>query len=212
VRFGGSLFGGNRLESAGICYGPAMVMPMLVASMAASTIGAGVGAYGAIESGEAASASASYQAQVAANDAQIADQNAQYATAAGNAQASQQQLKTAAQIGAIRAAQAANGLDVNSGSDLDVQSSAKELGELDTLTIQNNAARQAYGYETQSMSYTAQSGLDTAQSGQALTAGTIGGVGSILGGVSSVGSQYMNYQLLGALNSNTVNPYASPGP
>jgi len=184
-----------------------------IVSMVSSAAAAVVGTYGAIEAGHAQSAAASYQAQVAANNATIAEQNAQYATQAGNTQAQAEQLKTAQQVGAIRAAQAANGLDVNSGSALDVQSGTKTIGALNADTIRNNAALQAYGYQAQSVSSTAQSQLDTAQSAQALTAGTIGGMSSVLGGASSIGSQYAQYQLLGALNKppNVFGPGGNPG-
>ena len=159
--------------------------------------------YGAISSGQASQASANYQSQVAANNAQIANQNALYATAAGNAQAEQSRMKTNAIIGAQMAGQASSGIDTGSGSPLDVRTSQKEVGELDVLTIRNQAARQAYGYQTQSMSDTAQSGLDTAQGQFAATAGDIGGVSSILGGAASAGSKYASWQQVANNTPNT---------
>lgn len=56
-------------------------------------------------------------------------------------------------MGAIKAAEAAGNVDVNSGSAVDVQSSAAALGELNAITIRGNAAKEAYGYETQSTSF-----------------------------------------------------------
>lgn len=160
---------------------------------AAGIVGAGIGGYGAIESGEASSAAAKYQSQVSANNAQIATQNATYATAAGEAQVTQQQLKTAATIGGIRGAQAASGLDVNSGSNEDVQSSAAELGELSVLNIRNAAAKQAYGYQTQSVSDVAQGQLSQAASGQDLIAGGVGATGSVIGGAASSANSYAKF-------------------
>ena len=58
---------------------------------------------------------------VARNNAAIAQQNANYARQAAAVKSGQVDQKTAAMVGAVRAAQAANGLDVNSGTDLDVQ-------------------------------------------------------------------------------------------
>jgi hypothetical protein len=192
----------------------AAIPPAVLAatSIAAAVASAGVGAYGAIESSEASSASAKYQAQVQANNSIIAQQNAQQATAAGEAQVTQSEFKTAAQIGAIKTNQAASGLDVNSGSDLDVQSSAKELGELDALTIRNQAARQAYGYQVQATSDTGQSQLSTASASQDLTAGAIGGVSSVIGGASSVSGKYLNYLQTGVVNPNVFGSNSSPGP
>jgi hypothetical protein len=170
-----------------------------ITSLAVGAIGAGVSAYGAIQSGQQQQAAANYQAQVAANNAQIATQNANQATAAGNAQAEQSRMKTNAMIGAQMAGQASSGVDVGSGSALDTRTSQKEIGELDVLTIRNNAARQAYGYQTQSMSDTAQSGLDTAQGGFAATAGDISGASSILGGANSAGKNYADLVKSGAI-------------
>lgn len=174
---------------------------LAIASVAVSTIGAGVSAYGSIQSGNAASAASSYQAQVSANNATIADQNAQYAKAAGERQVNQQQFKTAATVGAIKAQQASEGLDVNSGSNLDVQSSAKELGELDAITVRNAAARQAYGYQAQSMSDVAQGQLQEAKASSDSTAGLFGATSSVLGGVSSSANSYARFlQISGSGN------------
>jgi hypothetical protein len=174
-----------------------------IASLAVGVVGAGVAAYGQIQAGNAAQSAANYQAQVAANNAIIADQNARQATAAGNAQAEQSRMKTNNLVGAMMAGQASSGLDVGSGSPLDVRTSQKEVGELDVLTIRNNAARQAYGYQTQSMSSTAQSALDTLQGQNAAAAGDIGGVSSVLGGAASAGNKYADWTKVASNAPNT---------
>lgn len=155
--------------------------------MAAS---AGLQAAGAIEQGQAQSKAAAYQAQVATNNATIAKENANYATAAGEQSMVNQQKKTKATIGAITAGQGANNLDVNSGSDLQVRTSAAQLGQLDALTIKNNAARTAWNEENQASSYTAQSQLDTSESKSSSLAGFINAGNSVLGGASSIGKLY----------------------
>lgn len=191
----------GRFGDCAVCFDPASIA---IAGLAAGAIGSGVSAYGAIQSGQAQQAAANYQAQVAANNAQIATNNANYAVAAGNAQAEQSRLKTNALIGQQMAAQASSGIDVGSGSALDVRTSQKEIGELDVETIRNNAARQAYGYQTQAMSDTAQGQLDTLQGQNAAAAGDLGAVSSVLGGASSLGSNYANLSLKGAFNSPSV--------
>jgi hypothetical protein len=182
------------------CFDPATIA---IVATTAAVAGAGASAYGAVSSGQAQQASANYQAQVAANNAQIANQNALQATAAGNAQAEQSRMKTNALIGEQMAGQASSGIDTGSGSALDVRTSQKEIGELDVETIRNNAARQAYGFRTQSMGDTAQSALDTAQGGFAATAGDIGGVSSILGGAASAGSKYADWTKAAGNTPNT---------
>ncbi|HXA22753.1 MAG TPA: hypothetical protein VNW90_10660 [Acetobacteraceae bacterium] len=165
---------------------------------------------GAMEQGKAAQQQADYQAQVANNNAIIAQQNATYATAAGNAQAEKSAMGTAERMGAIRAAQASSGVDVGSGSPLDVQTSQKEVGQLDQDTIRNNAARVAYGYRSQSTNFTAQAGLDTATGANAATAGDIGAVSSVLGGATSVGKQFSDLTKVGVIGSGAPNVSTNP--
>lgn len=170
-------------------------------AIASSVAAAGATAYSSSEQGNAASAAAKYNSQVASNNAQIANQNATWAAQAGEAQVGEQTQKTRATVGAITAAQAANGVDVNSGSDVDVRSSASELGELSAINIRSNAARTAYGFQTQSASQTAQSKLDTFEGEQSQLAGEVGAGSSILGGVGNSASIYTKY-----VGNNSVNP------
>jgi len=81
---------------------------------------------------------------------QVAKQNRDIAAAEGEYQMEQTQLKTAARVGEITAAQGASGLDVNKGSAPQVRQAAQEVGALDALTIRNDAARKAYGFQLQS--------------------------------------------------------------
>lgn len=55
-------------------------------------------------------------------------------------------------IGAQRAAYAAQGIEVDSGSALDVQADTAYQGEVDALTIRSNAAREAWGFKVESES------------------------------------------------------------
>jgi hypothetical protein len=166
---------------------------LAIAGVAASVIGAGVGAMGAISSANAQSAAAKYNAQVAQQNQQIAQQNATQAGQAGEQQAAMSEQKTRAEVGAIKTSQAASNVDVNSGSAVDVQSSAASLGELNAITIRGNAAKQAYGYETQGTGFANQATLDTSQAASATTAGEIGAGSTILGGLGSAGSTYAKY-------------------
>lgn len=124
-----------------------------------------------------------YQAQVANNNATIERQNAAEASAAGQQQAEIAGIKGAAQGGQIKAAQAANGIDVNSGSALDVQTSQKEASQLDAETVLNNANLSAYGYTTQAVN-------DQAQAGQDQIGAVLGAAGSLVGGASSLPSSW----------------------
>lgn len=180
-----------------------MCVPMAAVAIATSVASTAVSYMGQQQQAAAQSAAANYQAQVASNNAVIARQNADAALQAGQAAEQQQRTKSAALLGSIRAAQAANGIRIDSGSALDVQADAATLGELDALTIRNNAARQAWAYQAQGDTFAAQSQLDTAQAGWAQSAGQTQGMGTLLGGAASVSGQWANYNRLGAFNSTT---------
>lgn len=137
-----------------------------------------------------------YQAQIAINNQSVATSNARLQMASGEEQTFAAGLKNRQNIGAIKAGQAASGIDVNSGSAVDVRSSADELGQLDALTVRSNAAREAYGYKVQASNFGAEAESDKFAASndiiagkEAKEAGDIAAVGSILGGINAaVGS------------------------
>ena len=150
-------------------------------------VGAGVSAIGAISQGNAESAQASYEAQVARNNAITAGQNANYATAAGEQRAFNQALKERQQSQAVVSGLAASGIDINTGSAADVRTSQAAIGQQDVETVRQQAALTAYGYRTQATNYTAQATLDTAQAGFDTEAGWLKGLGGILTGAAKFG-------------------------
>lgn len=162
-----------------------------VVSALAST---GFGIYGAMQQGQAQADAATYQAQVARNNQIVAEQNAAYARQAGAAQEAGQRMRTAALAGKQKAFAAANGFDVNSGSNVDLLGSTATLGELDAQTIRNNAARTAAGYVSQGADFGSQAGLLDNQRRAAATAGTISGAASLLGGASSFADKWTNFE------------------
>lgn len=169
-------------------------------------IGSGVAAVSSIQSGNQGAASARYNAQVAANNAETAKQNANFAGQEGDANAGIEQIKTRANVGSIKASQAANGIDVNTGSAVDVRSSAAEIGELNALNIRSNAARQAYGYQTQANSDVAQSQLDRQEAKYDAKAGYVKAGATLLGGAakSVTSGMWDNYLNGSSLNGGSV--------
>lgn len=178
-------------------------------AVVATAVSAVVSAYGAYSSGEAQKAAADSQAKIASYNAQVAQNNATTALQEGDANATQAAMKSKAQLGGIIAAQAANGIDVNSGSAVAVQSSARMEGQQDALSIRTNAARQAYSYDTQAASYTMQASLDTQEGENAETAGYIGTATSLLQGASSAYSSYAKADTAGSGNSTSVSGLTS---
>lgn len=135
---------------------------------------AGAGALGSIQQGYAQAGAAKYNAAVAEQNAQLATQNAQWTGAEGEQQAAIAGLQTQATAGAQKTRQAANNVDVNSGSAAAVRAGTAEAGQLNQMNIRSNAARQAYGFETQAAGYEGQAALDKSQASQDVAAGFIG--------------------------------------
>jgi hypothetical protein len=165
-----------------------MSFPLIAAGVELAA--SGIKAYGAYQEGQAASQTAYYNAAVAENNAKIAEQMANREAAAGVIAASRESMKTGARVGAIKAAQAANGVDVNSGSAVDVQASERMLGKLEADTVLNNAQLRAYGYRVQAQSDRAQAELYRRGGDQAKTAGKIGAAGDLLSGAASVATKW----------------------
>lgn len=166
---------------------------MAGAGMASSAIGSIMAAQGQQQAGEAQAQADIYNSEVAQNNAQVARNNAQLAALSGEQQAATQGLKNRAELGAIKANQGASGIDVNSGSAVDVRSSAAELGELDAINIRANAAREAYAYQNQATSYEDQAALDQASAGNAKEAGQIGEETTLLSGFGSGANNFARF-------------------
>lgn len=122
-----------------------------------------------------------YLDKVANVNAGISNQAADDAIARGSQEADQQRIYTDQVIGAQRTGFAGNGIDVNTGTAGQIQNDTAALGELDALTIINNAAREAYGYRVQAMDQRQQGRLARWQGNMAAT-------GSILGGMEKAAS------------------------
>lgn len=128
-----------------------------------------------------------YQAAIANNNAVIAGYNAKEAADAGQIAAQTQSMRGADLLGKVKASQAANGVDVNSGSAVDVQVGAREESVFNANTTEHNALLQAYGYRVQQQSDLAQAKLDQAQGTQELVGGILGASGSLISGANATG-------------------------
>lgn len=166
--------GGIRLSSHN--YGASIAAAVALASTAAA------GTVTAIS----AEQQASYQSAVAANNAKVASINATTAIQQGQQQEQAKREQTAQLIGRERAAAGASNIDPNTGSPAKIQSDSAQLGELDALTIRNNAARQSWNFQNQSNAF-------AAESSQAETAGNLNAFSSLIGSASSVSSKWASY-------------------
>lgn len=152
--------------------------------------GAGISAVSTISQGIATRNAANYQAAVAANNATIAEQNAVRAEQAGYAAAENESRKGASQFAKVRAAQAASGIDVNTGSAVDVQAGERETNQLNTETVFQNDLMKAYGYRVNKENFQAEQGLEQAKADQAVPASVLSATGSLLSNASGLGGKW----------------------
>ena len=157
--------------------------------MNASTVVSGVGQ---IQQGNAAAASAKYNAQVAEMNATLADRRARDAIERGQVEEQQKRAQVAQLQGRQQAAMAANGVDLSFGSPLDTLVDTAVLGELDALTIRQNAAREAYDYQVQGVNSRADASLSRMNASSAKKGGYLAAAGTVLGGGAKAYGQYQS--------------------
>lgn len=104
--------------------------------------GSGFSAYSAYSAGQS-------NRRIGKANAQLADIAAQDAIQRGNMEADKSLARTRQQVGDQRAALAAQGVLVDSGTGADITNQTESLGALDAMTIKNNAAREAFGFRQQ---------------------------------------------------------------
>lgn len=140
-------------------------------------IGAGTGLF----QGLGKKAEANAQADQLRQNAMFLRQSADDAIARGRRDSDQQRQDTQQLIGTQRTAQAASGGEINTGTNALIQQDTAQLGELDALTISNNAAREAYGYNVEATSNERNAKVIKKAGKNAVISSVIGGA---LGGVS----------------------------
>lgn len=144
---------------------------MAEAAMAAGTA---LSAVGPINQGNADAGVANYNAD-------MADQNAQITTAQGEEQARRSLVQSRKMIGSEGAAYGASG--VSGGSAEWVMRNSAAQGELNALTIKNNAA-------IKSSAYSNEAALDRFRGTNAETAGYIKASAALLGGGGKMASSF----------------------
>ncbi|MDD2709804.1 MAG: hypothetical protein PHV34_17615 [Verrucomicrobiae bacterium] len=159
-------------------------------SLALTVASTGMGAISAAQQQKSQNAAAEYNARIAERNAQQSELLAQDAIARGKIDAEAQRKETALKIGAFQASRGGSGLLVNSGSNLDVREDMAGFGELDALTIENNADREAWQLRNQATDYTLQANLARmSKRSSALAVGS-----SILTGTSKFGTDLYGYR------------------
>lgn len=154
------------------------------ASAALSLAGTGAKVAGQTKSGSSSSAMNAYQAQISRRNAAIQRMRADRAEQAGIAGADLESLRGANTLGAVKARQGASGVDVNSGSAVDVRSDVAKANKFNAANVLQNAELTSWGYRRQADNADTQAGLyDAGAIGAGQTGAAVGG--TLLEGASS---------------------------
>lgn len=131
---------------------------------------------------QATKASTEFQSQRFELNSKLAELHARDAIIRGAERAKAVKTKAKRIIGSQRVNIAAQGIEVNKGSALDIQLETAEFSALDALTIKNNAFREAAGFRIESIDLKLQGDL-TKIAGKAKARNTI-----LSGGLSALTS------------------------
>jgi hypothetical protein len=152
------------------------MLPLLAVAAGAQVTGSLLSAYGAFSAGQQNKKSGELNAA-------LLDMQAKDAELRGEHDANMNRLRTRLLIGKQRTGFAASGVDVDQGTTVEVAADTAMLGEFDSQTIINNAAREAWGYR-------AQATMARYEGKMADWQGKMSAFGSILGGAAQTASLF----------------------
>lgn len=165
-----------------------------MASLAFSAGGTLMSFVGQQQAAEAESQQLRYQAAVDNNNRILNEQLAEDAIARGEEEEREHRLKIGQLKGRQKTALASSGIEIDSGSALDILSDTAEVGELESLTIRNNAEREAQGFERQAQNYGYSSQNNVLAAENTSTAGNISSYSTLMGGAGSVSDRWYRYR------------------
>lgn len=174
-----------------------MASPLTAVSMVATAAGGILQAQGINQEANASASMYRYQAGIARMNRDVAKSNADYARKAGEAEAQQYGMRSRARMGDITTHQAASGLDVNSDSYVGVRESQAAISQQDQAMIRSNAARRAFGFETEAANQEAQSNIYLASARNVKRSAQYKRLASIIGTAGSLSSRWMQANQIG---------------
>lgn len=154
-------------------------VPLMIAATAMSAIGGVVGAVGQ-------SQQANYAAQVADQNRKIASNQAADSILNTNLEAQRRARQTGQVMGEQQASMAANGVDLNFGTSLDVQRDTAMIGAEDLTQIYKAGNARTQGYDTQGWNFASEAAAQRSKAKGAIVSGIFGAAGTALGGASQV--------------------------
>jgi hypothetical protein len=140
-----------------------------------------------VMSGIGASQQANYAAQVNDQNAKLANEQAKDSIQNTNLEAQRRYRQLAQTQGRQQAAMAANGIDLNFGSPVNVQKDTAAIGAEDVGQIYKAGFQQTHGHDISAWNYGSQAAADRAKAKGAMLQGIMGGLSSALGGATQLG-------------------------
>jgi hypothetical protein len=177
---------------------------LLIGGAVVTAAGGALQAYGQVQAGKAASYESNYQAQIAANNAVVAGAHARDARARGAEEESRYALDVADLKGQQRAAMAANGVLLGTGSAVRVLEDTAMLGSLDAATIRSNTERESLGFLNERNQFLNQAALYRVQGAAARRAGTLGAIATGIGTVGQIGMGFAGSGLGGGAPQGVI--------
>jgi hypothetical protein len=154
-------------------------IPLMIAATAISSIGSIVGAVGQSNQAKYAANVADQNAKIAANQAHDSELNT-------NLEARQRARAIGQTQGAQQAAMAANGVDLNFGTSMDIQRDTYMIGSEDLTQIYKQGNERTKGFDMQAGNYRAEAASQRAKASGAMVGGIFGAASTALGGATQV--------------------------
>lgn len=127
-----------------------MTIAATTTALAVLAAGSAISGYiGSQNAAKGVKAQGKYEQSILEQNAQFAEQNAADVVEQGKVDELRHRAAIKGLIGTQRAIAGAAEININSGSIKDIQEETDLIGEIDALTIRNNAARQAWGYKVE---------------------------------------------------------------
>ncbi|EGQ8036340.1 hypothetical protein ACU63D_000325 [Vibrio parahaemolyticus] len=117
---------------------------------------------------------AEYSQKLAEQNVDILESQAESERIAGSQEAQKKTIETRQQTSRAAVELAGRGLDISSGTAEDLLAQNQEVGQLESMTILNNANRRAFGYESQAQNISSQAELQKRRASSGMFTSVLG--------------------------------------
>lgn len=180
---------------------PISATTLAYASIATTIASAGMQFMAQRQAGAAQSNALRYQADMDTNNSIIQERLAQDAIDRGRTEEQMHRIKIGQLKGQQINAFAKNGVETDSGTALDTLSDTAMIGELESLTIRNNAEREAYGYRVNAQNYSSSAANNRTAASTAKSSANTAAFTSVLSTAGSVADKWYGYKTSGAFSN-----------